>query len=66
MDHIQAVDTWDAYFLHGFILNDLDHFSCLRPGMGSVTHNIQDGTDLVFSNNLVEFGRIKTVPRGIL
>ena len=59
VDHIQAVDARDADFLHRDLLDLPDHRGRVLARMRAVVHHIEDGTDLVFAQDLVELGGVQ-------
>ena len=58
MDHIEAVDAGDSQQLHRLVLDLFHHRSGMLPAVSGIVHHVEDRTDLVLANYLLEFGRI--------
>ena len=58
MDHVESIDARDADEFHGLLLDLADHRGGLLAAVGGIVHDIEDGTDLVFAEDLLEFRRV--------
>ena len=66
VNHVQAINTGNAYSLHALFLNLAHHSGRLLARMGGIVHHIEDGPHLVLADNLLQLGRVDGLARAVL